>query len=103
MRTRDACGLGIALMLSAGVNAQGFAPLRLSDTGDTCYSWNGGNFSAGSFSKCQPVIVLAQAKPALPPPVQPSPVMMPLSAPVTCAPPPHKPVIHHKPKPRKTC
>jgi hypothetical protein len=93
--------VAIALVgFAAGAHAGGFAPLRLSDPGETCYTWTGGNFSAGSFSKCQPsyeVVVLNQ----LPPPVLPSPIMMPMSAPVTCAPPP-KPVFRkHKPAPKK--
>jgi hypothetical protein len=86
----------LAMVALSGVaHAQGFAT---SDT--TCYSWNGGNFSAGSFSKCHtdnwPVAV-AQAK--LPPPVQPSPIMMPQSAPVSCVPPPRH-IVKRKPKPK---
>ena len=68
----------------------------------TCYSWSGGHKSAGSFSKCPPPWIIA-AKPApLPPPVQPSPVMMPQSAPMASCPPlptPHKrPIVKRKPR-----
>ena len=85
-----------------GVQAVGFAPLRMTDPGETCYSWEGGHKSAGSFSKCQPsveVVVLNQ----LPPPVLPSPIMMPQSAPMASCPPlptPHKrkPIVKRKPR-----
>ncbi len=104
---RDAYGLGVALalMLAMPAFAQGFAPLRLSDTGDTCYSWQGGNFSAGSFSKCQPVVVIAAA-PVVPAPLAaaptPAPVMMPMqSCPPTAV--PRKPIIKPKRKPPVKC
>ncbi len=92
----------IALAVLAGAmsaHAEPFQQFAGADT--TCYSWNGGNFSAGSFSKCRTdVIVAAAPKPVavtVPAPVAlaPSPVMMPIS----CAPPP-KPVIKHKHKPK---
>ena len=67
----------------------------------TCYSWNGGNHSSGSFIQCDTWKAPVKVAAVLPPPVQPSPVMMPMSAPVTCAPPP-KPVLH-KHKPKKQC
>jgi hypothetical protein len=63
----------------------------------TCYSWNGGNHSSGSFIQCDTWTV-PQKKVAvapLPPPVVASPIMMPMSAPVTCVPPP-KPVVQKK-------
>lgn len=94
-------GFLVALLVPLGALAGGFAPLTMSDTGETCYAWEGGHKSAGSYSKCGPVVVIAAA-PKLPPPVVASPIMMPMSAPVTCAPPP-KPVVtkkrHYKPKP----
>jgi hypothetical protein len=91
--------LAFALLALTGVaGAQGFAG---NDT--TCYGWNGGNFSSGSFSKCRTDNwVVAQAKPQLPAPVQPSPIMMPQSAPITCAPPP-KAIIKPKRKPPVKC
>jgi hypothetical protein len=86
-----------ALVLTGAASAQGFVDEP------TCYSWNGGNFSAGSFTKCHHDVI-AQAKPApLPPPVQPSPVMMPQSAPITCAPPPKPIATKHKYKPKPVC
>jgi hypothetical protein len=101
MNKRDGWGLGLALLVaSCGASAQGFAPLRMSDPGETCYTWEGGHKSAGSFSKCSPSVVIAAAP--LPPPVVQSPVMMPMSAPVvqqTCAPAPKKPIIRKKPRP----
>jgi hypothetical protein len=107
MNRRDAYGLGAALIfaLAPPAFAAGFAPLQLSDTGDVCYSWNGGHKSAGSFSKCQPVVQVAILTPMAPPPaplppvVQPSPVMMPMSSP---APAPKKPIVRKK-RPAMTC
>lgn len=49
----------------------------------SCYSWTGGDKSAGGFTKCRGEDGAA----ALPPPVQPSPIMMPLSATPVCPPP----------------
>lgn len=90
----------VLALLSFGASAQGFV-----DPGPVCYSWEGGHKSSGSFSRCNPE--LQPAKPravvqALPPPVLPSPVMMPQSAPITCAPPP-KPLVKHKRPPPKKC
>jgi hypothetical protein len=79
----------------------------------TCYSWNGGHKSAGSFSKCQPELQ-AWVKPPAPPPVavpavvtappvvHASPIMMPQSHP------PAKPIVKkkkpkQKPKPKCIC
>lgn len=90
-------GLLLLLALPFGASAQGFYE------SDTCYTWQGGNFSAGSFTKCNPpwIIVKAEPKvvatPVAQPVIQPSPVMMP----ITCAPEP-KPVIRKK-KPAKKC
>lgn len=83
----------ILALLSFGAAAQVF------DSGTPCYSWNGGNFSAGSFSQCnQSVIPPARPRPpapvALPAPVAQSPILMPMSVP------PAKPVIKAKPKPK---
>jgi hypothetical protein len=41
--------LFVALAFPVGVMAQGFT-----DPGPTCYSWNGGHKSAGSFTQCNP-------------------------------------------------
>lgn len=84
------------LVASCSAGAAGYPPLSLSDSGDTCYTWEGGRGSAGSFTKCSPTVSVASAP--LPPPVVASPVMMPLSAPVTCVPPP-KPIVKHKARP----
>jgi hypothetical protein len=96
MKALGAYGLGIALMLTAGAHAQGF-------TEDTnCWTWHGGKASSGAYTHCAGPL-LVQAKPAAPPPVQASPIMMPMAAPVSCAPPP-KPVLHKKrPVVRKVC
>jgi hypothetical protein len=48
------------------VHAQGFGPFSSSET---CYSWNGGNFSAGSYFKCDPWIVVVK-EPVKPPKVE---------------------------------
>jgi hypothetical protein len=90
----------ILALMAGGAQAAGYPPLTMSDSGDTCYTWEGGRGSAGSFTKCSPQVSVAAA-PKLPPPVVASPVMMPQSAPITCAPPP-KPILHKKrPAPKK--
>jgi hypothetical protein len=98
MKARDAYGLGIALMLTAGAHAQGFA-----DSTGTCYSWNGGNHSSGSFIKCNgPDLKPAPQRVAavLPAPqIAPSPIMAPQ---VSCVPPP-KPVVKPKRKAPLKC
>ncbi len=92
----------MALAASAA-QAQGFAPLRLSDAGDVCYSWSGDTrTSAGSFSRCQPVIYLKPAPP--PPPVVATPVVAPAPVVMQSCPPlpepkPHRPIVKRKPKP----
>jgi len=67
-------------MVSGSAYAQGFPSFASGDS--TCYSWNGGNYSAGSFTKCTPV-VLVQAKPS--PPVA-APVVQQAPAPAPVAP-----------------
>jgi len=100
MNKRDAYGLGIALAVLCGaVQAQGFADEP------TCYSWNGGHKSAGSFSKCpQPFVVAKAPAPPPAPVVVPAPVVQALPPVVqqTCAPPP-KPVIKPKRKAPVKC
>jgi hypothetical protein len=86
-----------ALALTGAAQAQGFNNAEV-----TCYNWQGGNFSAGSFSKCHTDVMVAQAKAPLPPPVVASPVMMPQSAPISCAPPPTH-IVKRKPKPKPVC
>ncbi len=93
--------LAILLALPMMASAQGFAPMRMSDPGDTCYTWTGGNFSAGSFSKCQPTIVIAAAPAPLSAPPVASPVMVPMQS---CPPPPPKATRHLiKKKPKIQC
>lgn len=90
----------VGLVAHAPSHAQGFVDEP------TCYSWEGGHKSAGSFSKCGPAWVTAKAPAPAPAPavvaspvVSPqAPIMMPL---VNCAPTPKKPVIKRKPKPPK--
>jgi len=94
--------IAFALAVPLAASAAGYPPLSLSDSGDTCYTWEGGRGSAGSFTKCSPQVSVASAPKALPPPVLPSPVMMPQSAPISCAPPP-KPVFKKKHKPPVKC
>ena len=105
MNALRAHGLAIALMVTTGAFAQGFTD------SPTCYSWEGGHKSSGSFSKCNTDLQPAAKKPApvvaaLPPPVVASPIMMPQSAPqvISCAPMP-KPIIKPKakPKPKQQC
>jgi hypothetical protein len=95
----------IALALAAGtVHAAGFAPLRLADSGETCYSWEGGHKSAGSFSKCNPAVEVVVLQPMPPPPVV---AAAPLPAPMMSCPPiaepvPRKPIVR-KPRPKVIC
>jgi len=87
------------LLVAVGVHAQGF------QDEPTCYSWNGGHKSAGSFTKCTPEL-LAAKKPAPPvavaqqqaAPAQLPPIMMPACEnPVTPVPQKVKPRPRHKP------
>lgn len=73
------------------------------DDGGPCYSWQGGNYSAGAFTRCpQPWIVQAPvravAAPVPTPQIAPSPIMMPM----TCAPAPrpHHRIVKKKPVPK---
>lgn len=87
----------LMLVAAGGVQAQGFADEP------TCYSWNGGHKSAGSFSKCPQPFVVAKAPAAAPAPavvaapVVPAPIVQ-----QTCAPPP-KPVVKPKRKAPVKC
>lgn len=89
--------LALALAVPFMASAAGFAPLSMSDTGETCYTWEGGRGSAGSFSKCSPSVVIAQAPAPLSAPPTVNPVMVPMQ---TCALPPAKPhrrIVKKKP------
>ena len=91
-------GFALALVV-LDANAQGFA-----DNTGTCYSWNGGNHSSGSFVKCngpdmKPAPQRVVAAPVPTPQIAPSPIMAPQ---VTCAPPP-KPVVKPKRKAPLKC
>ena len=71
--TKLFASVGIAVVVicavaSTGAHAAGFAPLRMTDPGETCYSWEGGHGSAGSFSKCQPSVEVVVLQPMAPPP-----------------------------------
>lgn len=84
-------------------HAAGFAPLVMSDTGDVCYSWNGGHKSAGSFSNCQPSVQVTVLTPVPPEPVvqqAPAPIMQACPPQISVMPEPHKkrPIIRHRPK-----
>jgi hypothetical protein len=86
------------LMVAGAVHAQGFVDEP------TCYSWEGGHKSAGSFSKCpQPWVVKKVAAPAPPAPVVAAPVLQSNVCPpqITVIPEPRKPkpIIKRKPKP----
>jgi hypothetical protein len=74
------------------------------DSGDTCYSWNGGHKSAGSFSKCSTPVIIAIAPAPTPAPLAaaptPNPVMVPMQ---TCAPPPKATRHIVKKKPAVKC
>ena len=99
-------GTFLLALLPLGAMAQGGL---IAGDEPACYNWQGGNHSAGSFSKCAPRWPEVKAKPpvvaaALPAPVVVSPVMMPQSAPqvISCAPLP-KPITRPKRKPAPRC
>lgn len=92
--------IALAILAAASAaNAQSFA------SEVTCYNWQGGDKSAGSFSKCRPDVIAAAPAPkpvavVAPAAVAPSPVMMPVS----CPPATPVPVQRSKPKPKpKKC
>jgi hypothetical protein len=96
--------LAIALALVgsvAGASAAGFAPLTPTDTGETCYTWEGGHKSAGSYSKCNPTVVIVAA-PVVPAPLAAPPTpnaqMVPMQSCPPIAKPHHKPIVKRKPK-----
>ena len=90
----------VVAVFASGASAQGFVD------SPTCYSWEGGRGSAGSFSKCSPEL-MAAAKPApkvVPAPLAAPPTANPVMVPMqqTCAPPP-KPVVKKKRPPPPKC
>jgi hypothetical protein len=91
-----------SLVAIRDANAAGFAPLRLSDTGETCYTWTGGNFSAGSFSKCQPSVEVVVLQPVAAPPV---PVASNVCPPqiILQPEPQRRRTVPHKPRPKMIC
>jgi hypothetical protein len=91
------------LLVAFGANAGGFTDEP------TCYSWNGGHKSAGSFTKCNTELqawvkphVPAPAPVAQAAPVQAPPIMMPACIHPPATPVPLKPKHKHKPKPKPT-
>jgi hypothetical protein len=92
--------LALAVPFMASAQQGGF----IGNDEPTCYSWEGGHKSAGSFHKCGPRWVAA-AKPqpvpapfAAPPTA--NPVMVPMqSCPPVATPQKKKPIIKRKPKP----
>jgi len=90
------------VLFGTQVHAAGFADEP------TCYSWNGGHKSAGSFSKCTPELQAHVARPV--PAPAPTAVVVPPPAPVapvvmqSCPPPPApKPYLApKKPRPKPT-
>lgn len=88
--------IGAGCLLVKAVHAQGM------EDSPTCWSWNGGNHSSGSFIKCTPEMKAAAKAVAatIPAPLaaqpQPQMVMVPLK--------PMPPVVpKRKPKPRLIC
>lgn len=60
----------LLMCIGVSVHAQGF------QDEPTCYSWNGGDKSSGSFHKCNPAWVIAKAPPKpTPAPVVATPVL----------------------------
>jgi hypothetical protein len=92
--------LAALTMFAPKAHAQGFVDEP------TCYSWNGGHKSAGSFSKCPQPWVVAKAPAAPPPPVVVAPpVMQNVVCPpqVILEPEPKKAVRRHHVRPKPTC
>ena len=91
----------LLLMAVAGAHAQGF------QDEPTCYSWEGGRGSAGSFSKCGPAwVTAAPAKPAVvaAPIVQAAPIQSTVCPPqIILQPEPKKPVKRKPKPPPKIC
>ncbi len=95
----------VMAVLSGGAQAQPPIGFPAFPDQPTCYSWNGGHMSAGSFSKCPPEFLIVQVQqpaPLLPeiPPLTtpPAPVVVP--APVVECPAP-APIEPPKPKPKR--
>jgi hypothetical protein len=80
----------LALLVPFGASAQGFAN---NDMG-TCYSWNGGNHSSGSFIKCNPELQPIK-KAVVPAPLAAAPTPAPMVVPMQSCPP-----IEVKPRPK---
>jgi hypothetical protein len=78
--------LAVILSLPVAASAQGFA-----NDDFTCYSWEGGHKSAGSFTKCNRWVMPPEkvAPPVVLPP-------MPMAAPISCAPPPKVATVKRK-------
>jgi len=91
----------LAAMVASLANAQGFVDEP------TCYTWEGGHKSAGSFTKCPgPWVMPKKAAPPPPPaPVVAAPVMQNVVCPpqVILEPEPVKKRRHYKPRPRPVC
>jgi hypothetical protein len=97
---------GVALLAMGAYNVAHAAEVVPMEDSPTCWSWNGGNHSSGSFIKCTPEMRAAakQVAATIPAPLaaqpQPGMVMVPM-APL--------PMVHHlqprkrKPKPRMIC
>ncbi len=96
MQRRNLFAVAILSAAAMAAHAEPFQQFAGADT--TCYSWNGGNFSAGSFSKCRTDVVMAAAPPPAPVAV-PAQQVAPVVIQQSCAPPP-APVLKPKGKPR---
>jgi hypothetical protein len=93
--------LVLVLALPSGAYAQGFA-----DNGmGTCYSWNGGNHSSGSFVKCNAELQPAKKAAVAPAPLAaaPSPMMMPMQSCPPVVVPQRKPKVMKKRPPPVKC
>lgn len=91
-------GFMALVLLSFGASAQGF------QDEPTCYSWEGGHKSAGSFSKCGPR--WETAKKAAPPAPAPAVVAAPVVQSVVCpaaTPVPKTQIVKPKRKPPVKC
>jgi len=82
-------GGAIAMVCCSQVRAQGFAQ----EERTTCYSWNGGNHSSGSFIECKTIKPVAKPQPVA--------VAAPVAQPVLMSNPVCPPQVILEPEPRK--
>jgi hypothetical protein len=94
-----------AVLLALAVPFMASAQGLIGNDEPTCYSWEGGHKSAGSFHKCGPRWVAAAKPQPTPAPFAAPPTAAPVMVPMqSCAPPAvKKPVLKKKKRPPLKC